>query len=250
MIEMKPFRWPNDARAALSLSFDDARPSQISNGVPVLNRHGLRATFYVLPSRVNEDVKGWKSVVEAGHEIGNHTVSHPCSGNFQFSRHNALEDLTLGAIDVEMTQANEEIRALLGVTPKTFAYPCGQKFVGRGKTVTSYVPLVAEKFLVGRGFNDERHNDPAFCDLAQVYGRDFDCLEFDAVKKHLDEAIDEGGWLILVGHDVGDGDRQTVLSSTLEQICKHVCSSSPLLWMDTVSAVGEFIGEYRKCLSR
>ncbi|HXW78607.1 MAG TPA: hypothetical protein VEJ84_03865, partial [Acidimicrobiales bacterium] len=36
-------------RFAVSLSFDDARPSQLEVAVPILDRAGARATFYVLP---------------------------------------------------------------------------------------------------------------------------------------------------------------------------------------------------------
>ena len=60
----------------------------------------------------------------------------------------------------QLDGANEQIRRMLGVTPKTFAYPCGQKFVGRGLDVRSYVPLVADRFLAGRGYLDESSNDP------------------------------------------------------------------------------------------
>ena len=66
----------------------------------------------------------------------------------------------------ELVAANVRINALLSVTPRTFAYPCGQTFVGRGAGHTSYVPIVAKHFLVGRwGFN-EISNDPGFMDLA------------------------------------------------------------------------------------
>ena len=57
--------------------------------------------------------------------------------------------------------------------PRTFAYPCGQRFVGRGFEVRSYVPPVAERSLAGRGYLDESANDPAVCDLAEAMGTPF-----------------------------------------------------------------------------
>ena len=46
-------RWfPGRAKAAVSVTFDDARPSQLDRGIPILDRHGVRGTFYVLPRRV------------------------------------------------------------------------------------------------------------------------------------------------------------------------------------------------------
>jgi peptidoglycan/xylan/chitin deacetylase (PgdA/CDA1 family) len=40
--------WPDGKRTATGLSCDDARPSLVDAGVPVLDRHGLKATFYVV----------------------------------------------------------------------------------------------------------------------------------------------------------------------------------------------------------
>lgn len=67
------------SRVAVSLTFDDARDSQLEVLVPMLDTYGLRATFYVLPEPVSRRQPDWQAVVQAGHEIGNHTVTHPCS---------------------------------------------------------------------------------------------------------------------------------------------------------------------------
>src|SRR5205823_4958752 len=103
---------------------------------------------------------GWKKAVAEGHEIGNHSNTHPCTANYSFSRLNALENYTLEMMAAQLDGANAEIETLLGVKPRTFAYPCGQKFVGRGLDTRSYVPLVADRFLVGRGAVAECDNDP------------------------------------------------------------------------------------------
>ena len=63
----------------------------------------------------------WKQALENGHEIGNHTFNHPCSGNFSFSRNRALEDYTLERMKNEIIEANAAIEQALGITPKTFA---------------------------------------------------------------------------------------------------------------------------------
>jgi hypothetical protein len=46
----------------------------------------------------------------------------------------------------ELLAANETLEELLGVRPRTFAYPCGQRFVGAGENTRSYVPVVARHF--------------------------------------------------------------------------------------------------------
>lgn len=239
------FAWPEGKRVAVSLSFDDARPSQVDVGVPILNEQGVRATFYVSTSRVPERLGAWKEAIAAGHEIGNHSMRHPCTGNFPFAREKALEEYTLAQMAAELDQANAEIRRLLGVDAMTFAYPCGQKFVGRGEQVRSYVPLVAERFIAGRGWRDEGPNDPAFCDPAQLMTMELDGLTFEQLKALIDAAAEKGFWLVLCGHDIGPEGRQTVRADTLRAFCEYARDSRNGIWVDTVANITQYVLEQR-----
>lgn len=241
-----PFRWPEGRRAAVSLTFDDARASQVEKGIPILNRHGIRATFYVAVGNVEPRVAAWKAAVAAGHEIGNHTIRHPCSANFCWSRDSALEDYTLAGMEAEILEANDRIRDLLGVVPRTFAYPCGQTFVGRGVHCASYIPVVARRFLAGRGFLSETFNDPARCDLAQLCGSAADGLSFDELRLLADRTAADGGWLVLCGHEVGeDGGGQTTGAEVLDQFCEYAVDASSGLWVDAVAAVADHVNRCR-----
>ncbi len=237
----RSFLWPEGKRAAVSLTFDDGRVSQLDVGVPILDRHGVKATFFVNPGPVTERLRRWKQVVAGGHEIGNHSANHPCTGNFPWARHKALEAYSWETMASEIDSASRQIQELLGVFPKTFAYPCGQKYVGRGRDVRSYVPLVAERFLAGRGWLDEGPNDPAFCDLSQVLGMELDGLSFQEAKLRIEEAATRGMWLVFCGHDVGESGRQTVLSPTLDAICRYASDPANGLWIDTVARIATYI---------
>ena len=242
----KNFSWPAGKKAAVSLTFDDARPSEIDNGLEILDRYGVKASFYVIPSNVEKRLEGWKRAVANGHEIGNHTLTHPCSGNYPWSREKALENYTLEKMEQEMDESNAAIERLLGVSPTTFGYPCAQTFVSRGTEVKSYVPLVARKFAVGRGYADQCFNDPAFCDLAQVYCLIIDGLDFEQVKELFDRAAD-GQWLILCAHKVErSAGNQTVLTATLEAICKYANDPANELWFDRVDVIGKYIAQQRQ----
>ena len=70
----EPFAWPGGARAALSLSFDDARRSQIDRGMTILDARGVKATFYVSPGGVSERLDGWTGVPRVA--IGGHDHGH------------------------------------------------------------------------------------------------------------------------------------------------------------------------------
>lgn len=234
------FVWPKGYGAAVSLSFDDARLTQADVGLPLLDRLGVKATFYVSIWQMQQRLEAWKKAVASGHEIGNHSVYHPCSGNFCWSRAHALEDYTLEQMEAELLEANRQIEQLLGVRPRTFAYPCGQTYVGRGQNTRSYVPIVAKHFLAGRGYLAESANDPAYCDLAQLMTRGIDTLSFDAVKPWLESTIEQGHWLNLAGHEIGGNHPQTTRIDTLEAIIAY-CRQNHV-WLDTVVAVGEYVG--------
>ncbi|GDY32526.1 polysaccharide deacetylase family protein [Gandjariella thermophila] len=240
-----PARWPEGRRAALSITFDDARPSQLDAGMPILAEHGVRATCYVLPGPLQRRLPDWRAVVAAGHEIGNHSRSHPCAGNFPFSRNNALEDHTLDRIERDIVAANDAIERLLGVTPATFAYPCGQKIVGRGERARCYVPVVARHFVIGRGFRDEVPNDPQRCDLAQIAGIEMDGADPKRLCALVDEAVAGGAWLVLCGHEVGAPGPQSVPAASLAALAEHAARRADVLWTDTVAAVGGHLAGQR-----
>ena len=239
------FEWPQDMQVGVSLSFDDARASQVNIGVPLLNSCGVRATFYASIAPLRERLADWKAALAAGHEIGNHSLRHACTGNFPFSREKALEDCTLEQMAAELDQASAEIEKLVGVRPVTFAYPCSQKFVGRGENVRSYVPLVASRFLAGRGWRDEMPNDPAFCDPAQLLGIDLDGLTWEQLKTLIEEARKRHAWLVLGGHDIGESGRQTTRVDTLRAFCEYARDPKNGVWVDTVANIGRYVLAHR-----
>jgi peptidoglycan-N-acetylglucosamine deacetylase len=241
----KRFRWPNGRRAAVSLSFDDARVSQIDTGLALLKRQLVKVTFFVQAEQVRKRLDGWKKAVADGHEIGNHSNTHPCTANYSFSRLNALEDYTLEMMAAQLDGANAEVQDLLGVKPRTFAYPCGQKFVGRGLDVRSYVPLVAERFLVGRGYLDESANDPQVCDLAQAMGTSFDDMEFEQMRNQVEQAANEGRWVIFVGHEIGKRGYQVTDTAALEALCEYLKDPAHGIWLGTVAEIAEYIRQQR-----
>lgn len=240
-----PLAWPGGARMALSLSFDDGRESQVDRGLDVLARHQARATFFVVPAAVERRLAGWKRAVAAGHEIGNHSLTHSCSGNFLFAREKALEDHTVERMREELVQANARIAALLGVTPRTFAYPCGQTFVGRGRQTRSYVPVVAELFLAGRGWLDEAPNDPTYIDLAQTTGVEMDGKAWADLHPVIDDARRAGAWLVLAGHDIGDSGRQTTRVDTLDALLAYARAPDSGIWVATVADAAEVVAKSR-----
>lgn len=239
------FAWPEGKKAAISLTFDDGRLSQVDHGIPVLDKYGVKATFYLVPAAMMERKDGWKAAVKNGHEVGNHSNTHPCTGNFDWSRGNALENYTLKSISANLDSCSQAIKNELGVKAVSFAFPCGQKFVGRGKNTKSYVPVIADKFQTGRGWLDEGANDPVFCDMSQLTGMELDGKSFDQVKELIEIAKNKGQWLILAGHEMNNGGDQTSLLTTLEELCKYALDPANGVWVGTVQEVANYISEKR-----
>lgn len=240
------YPWPQGKLAALSLSFDDARESQVLVGTGLLDQYGIKATFFVEAPAVEKQLEGWKRAVASGHEIGNHTMTHPCTSNFDWSRNNALENYTLKDMEKQMDDCNKRIEELLHVRAEVFAYPCGQKFVGRGINTKSYVPLVAQHFLVGRGWMDEAANNPRYCNFAQLTGIEMDGKNFDQILPLLEEATRKGQWLVLAGHEMGESGEQTTRLSMLKQLAEYVQNPANGIWIAPMGTVAKYIQNQNK----
>ncbi|MFX1340927.1 MAG: polysaccharide deacetylase family protein [Promethearchaeota archaeon] len=239
------FYWPDGTKCAVSLTFDDGFISQITNGFPLFNKYKINVTFYVSPYHLKRRITAWKDALKRGHEIGNHTMSHPCTGNYLFSKNNALENFTLEQIENELDKANDYINSLLDIVPRNFAYPCGQKFIGRGINVKSYVPLIAKKFFTGRGYLDESSNDPLFCDFSQLLGIGSDGKTFDELIKLIDYTKKLGQWLILVGHKIKESGAEATFISVLEKLCEYFKDPSNGIWVSTVDKIAKYIRNFR-----
>jgi len=235
------FAWPSGKSCAISLSWDDARLSQVDAGIPFLNKHGVKGTFYILPRSWEKRLDGWRAAARQGHELAHHSNSHPCSINFGFTRTNGLEDYTIARLEADIEAATAQFQSSFGFKPVSFAYPCGQKYVGRGAATRSYVPVIAEHFESGRGYLDEAANNPEVCDLANLMGIGLDNISFADMKRHADSARKENRWLIFAGHEMGSTGNQTTNLDALAELIAYAKKPANGIWLDTVAEVAKYI---------
>lgn len=244
--DVPPFAWPDGKQAAVSLSWDDARDSQATIGLPLLDKYGIKGTFFIIPENAEKQPGEWKKALQNGHEIGNHTLDHPCTGNLDFAAQKALEDYSLEKINDDITTANKQISALLGVTPVSFAYPCGNSWVGRGLDTRSFIPLIAAQFTVGRLWHCEGANNPRIVDLSQVLANELDGKTFEEVLPLLEEARRTGKWMVLGGHEINKSGNQTTWTATLEKLLPYLNDPKNGFWVAPVGTVGRYIRDARK----
>ncbi|MFV2039521.1 MAG: polysaccharide deacetylase family protein [Acidimicrobiales bacterium] len=98
------------------LTFDGApNPPGTDAVLGALNRHGIRATFFLEGHRLVDGADCARRIVDAGHEIGNHSYSHP-----------RLDELSVDEALVEILRAREIILRATGVLTDQFRPPWGR----------------------------------------------------------------------------------------------------------------------------
>ena len=236
--------WPQGQQAALSLTFDDGMASQREIALPLLDQHDIAGTFYVNPrADCQTQLAPWREAVAKGHELGNHTVTHPCSGMFGFARakgRRPLEELTLADIDRDIALAQTRLDTVFPEQgPVSFAYPCYQAFVGQGATHQSYVPVVLNHCIAGRA-RGERMNDPAYCDLFYLGSMPCERKSGDELIAMAKDCIVQKRWAILTFHGIDEG-HLPVTRPALQQLLAYVAERRADLWTDTVRNVAQHL---------
>jgi peptidoglycan/xylan/chitin deacetylase (PgdA/CDA1 family) len=238
------FEWPGGRLGAISLTFDDGMRSQLEVAAPLLERHGLCGTFYVNPrDNYREQLAPWGAVAAAGHEIGNHTVSHPCSKGFSFisqQGRRGLEELSWEEMAAEIATAKQRLDEMFPTQGRvSFAYPCYQPFVGRGENRRSYVPLVVEQCIAGRG-RGERANDPHYCDLGYLWSWPCERMTGAEMVGLVEQTIADGRWGILTFHGVHEG-HLSVGEGELGELCAHLQRNAERVWTAPVAEVAAWV---------
>ena len=146
----------------------------------------------------------------------------------------------------ELVESNKNIEKLLGVKTTVFAYPCGQTFVGRGKETKSYVPVVANLFVLGRGWLDEAPNDASYCDFAQLTGMEMDGKNFGEILAILEKAKQSHHWVVLAGHEMGESGLQTTRLSMLKELLEYARNPANGIWIAPVGTVANYVLSKRK----
>ncbi len=112
------WRGPKD-RAAIALTFDDGPSEGTPALLDLLARHNVPATFFQCGANVERLPGIARATREAGHEIGNHTYSHPlfCFHSPWFLRR-------------EIDHAQQIIAIQTGACPSLFRAPFGVRWPG------------------------------------------------------------------------------------------------------------------------
>ena len=194
-------------QSLISLTFDDGLRCQFENAIPILDSYGIPATFFVIANRdlthdrwlghVNDwwkldwggdDIANLKRLINGGHEIGSHSVTHHPSSMQSNPRAEACE-------------SKEFIESCLETKVASFCYPfysshayladavktAGYEQARGGGASPNYTPQASYYEVSG---------DPSF-DRFNV-----DCRQISDNEK-VSRWVQPGQWHILTFHAIG-----------------------------------------------
>ncbi len=140
---------------AVWLTIDDGPdPEDTPRLLDLLEAAGARATFFVIGDKVRRYPDLARAVVERGHQLGNHTMTHPSGRFWAYPRR---------AVEREVAGCQQVIREAAGVEPVWFRAPAGL----RNHTVH---PVLATHGLRLAGWS-ARGFDGVSTDARRVVGR-------------------------------------------------------------------------------
>ena len=118
------------------LTFDDGPSANTLKILDILNKYGVKATFFVINSA---DIGYVKNIYEAGHTVGLHTATH------NYSQIYASTD----AYFDDLQQISDKVESIIGIKPTVMRFPGGSsnKVSAKycGGIMTRLVSLVQER---------------------------------------------------------------------------------------------------------
>jgi peptidoglycan/xylan/chitin deacetylase (PgdA/CDA1 family) len=231
--------WPTAAKAAVSLTYDDALASQRQNAAAQLRRYRLPGTFFLTGN--SGDLAAhrtqWSALLSEGHELSSHTMHHPCDCSHDWvPKGYATQDYDLERMATELDATLELLEGLGAPRPYTFAYPCGESRVGVESQ--SYTHLVDQRFTAARGV-EPRLAKPAAESLSMVPAYD-GATDAATLVALLNEALTTGGWLVFLFHGVG-GDHMPVALDAHEALLAELDRRRSEVWTGTFGAVATHV---------
>jgi sialate O-acetylesterase len=236
----------NGKKCAVVLTYDDAINQHLDNAIPVLDSLKLKATFYLtafstsMQTRLND----WKKLAVKGHELGNHTLYHPCIGGKGREWVKADYDLskyTVQRMIDETRMTNVFLQALDGKTKRTFAFTCGDMKIGD----SSFINAMKNDFVAARAVRAQMHKineiDLLNVDCYMVNGETGAQL-IEWAKK----AMETNSLLVILFHGVGGGNSLNVSLPAHREFLQYLKRNEKDIWVAPMIEVADFVNKYQK----
>ncbi len=240
----KAFNWPNGTKAAIALTYDDGLSSHVNTAAPALNQYGFKATFYPTissPSLIDEKEK-WKKLPIDGHELGNHTVYHPCQkskeGMEWVKDEYDLDTYTSQQIAQEINLANTLLTEMDGQDSRTFAYPCSHHYAGG----ESYLGYVSSQFTSARSSSGEQSKlvKVSDIDLYNIPSWSPNNHEADELISYVQNIIEHKTFSTLTFHGIG-AEHLTVSKEDHDKMLQFLDDNRDKIWVGTLEEITTYM---------
>lgn len=244
----RPFAWPEPFQGAVSLTYDDGLPIHYTVVAPLLRRHGLLATFYpMIQSDLRLHPERWRELAAAGHELGNHTVFHPCrqADADPYAWLDARYDLkkyTLAHLRSELEVANLVLHLLDGEAYRSYGHTCCNTTIGSGALEETLEPVLADLFLAARGALTNQIAQPAQgLDLLNIGCISGDGRSLEDLVRLAEQTRESGGWAVLMMHGIGAGTHDLYLEAEVHEQFIDWLAHQETVWTAPLRTIAGYI---------
>ncbi len=235
----------NNKKAAVVLTYDDAVNQHLDNAIPVLDSLGLKATFYITgySASIRQRMNDWKKLPAKGHELGNHTLYHPCIGGVGREWVKPDYDMlhyTVQRMVDETRMNNVFLQALDGKTKRTFAFTCGDMKIGD----SLFIGALKNDFVAARAVREEMHT----IDKVDLYNVDCYPVNGQTAEQMIEwvkKAVETKSLLVILFHGVGGGNSLNVLVPEHRKFLQYLKQNQKDLWIAPMIDVAEYVQKYQ-----
>jgi len=222
-------------KAAVVLTYDDALDVQLDNAIPLLDSLNLKATFYLSTffDGFKNRIKDWKKASENGHELGNHTLYHPCNGTLPgrewVNPNYDLSTYTVGRMVDEVHMTNVLLKAVDGKTERTFAFTCGDMKIGD----EFFINKLKNDFIAARAVRSEMHSINEI-DLFNIDSYMLNGESGEQLIEIVKNSMESNKLLVFLFHGVGGGHGLDVSLSAHRELLNFLKQNDNKVWTTTL----------------
>lgn len=237
----------NGKTCAVVLTYDDGLNVDLTNVIPALDSVGLKGTFYISDyfDGLKNQIDGWRKAAAEGHELGNHTVWHPCEGGRKgrefVKPESDMNNYTVARMNKEIQTMNNLLYAIDGKTERTFAYPCGDMKIHN----TSYIDSMKNNFIAARGVT------PAMQTIDKIDLYNIDCYGINGEGGEqlialVKQAMQTHTLLVFLFHGVGGEHNLNVSLEAHSMLLHYLQQHEQDIWIAPMIDVAKFVKEKQK----
>jgi len=231
----------NGKQCAVVLTYDDALNVHLDKALPQLDSLGFRGTFYLsayFPG-CSQRLGEWTAVAKKGHELGNHTLFHPCDrqgpGREWVSAERDLSKYSVQRMIEEIRMTNVFLRALDGKDRRTFAYTCGDTRVGD----SSFVHHITRDFVAARAVHSNLATSTVFLFAVPSYMVNGESAE--EMIKWVRNAMSEKKLIVFLFHGVGGEHSINVDLAEHRKLLTFLKKNESSIWIAPMVEVADYI---------